>query len=210
MIQTPIVPSGDVIASGITFEDFLTSFDSQRVEWVNGEVISMSPVSEKHNDLTGFLITLLRMFLAMGPGGRVFHDPMVMRAAPDLPGRSPDIAVVLPQNSGIIQSNQLAGPADLVIEIVSPESHRRDRIEKFAEYERGKVPEYWILDPIRRESLFYGLNQQGLYEPLPLDTEGVFHSHAVQKLQISASIFWQDALPDGEALVKLVEAMLQS
>jgi Uma2 family endonuclease len=199
-----------VIASGVAFEDFLTSFDGQHVEWVNGEVIAMSPVSEKHNDLTGFLVALLRMFLSLGPGGRVFHDPMVMRAAPDLPGRSPDIAVVLSDNLSIVENSQLAGPANLVIEIVSPESHRRDRIEKFAEYERGKVPEYWILDPIRHESLFYGLNPNGIYEPLSLDAEGVIHSRDVEKLQLSATIFWQDILPDGDDLINLVRAMLQS
>ena len=210
MIETPIAPSGDVIASNVTFEDFLTAFDGQHVEWINGEVIAMSPVSEKHNDLTGFLITLFRLFLSMGPGGRVFHDPMAMRAHPDLPARSPDIAVVLPDNYSIIQNNQLTGPANLVIEIVSPESHRRDRVEKFAEYERGGVPEYWILDPIRQETLFYGLNTQGLYEPLAADKDGIFHSQSIARLQPPADIFWQDTLPEGQELLNLIKAMLQS
>jgi hypothetical protein len=54
----------------------------------------------------------------------------------------------------------------------SPESHRRDRVEKFAEYERGGVPEYWILDPVRQETLFYVLNADGIYEPVEPDAKG--------------------------------------
>lgn len=208
MVKTPIAPSGDVIASGVSFEDFLTQFDGQSVEWVNGEVITMSPVSERHNDLTTFLITLFNFLLPQVGGGRVFHDPMMMRARPDLPGRSPDIAIVLPHNFGIIRANQLAGPADLVIEIVSPESHRRDRVEKFAEYEQGGVPEYWILDPVRRETLFYHRNEDGLYAPVELDEQGVYHCLVLPKLQLPADIFWRDRLPGGPEIAGLVEAML--
>jgi Uma2 family endonuclease len=170
----------------------------------------MSPVSVKHNDLTGFLITLFRLLLPQIGGGRVFHDPVVMRAKPDLPGRSPDIAVVLADNFGIIRENQLAGPADLVIEVVSPESHRRDRVEKFAEYEQGGVPEYWILDPIRHETLFYLLNAGGMYEPVEPDENGIYHSPIIPQLHFAADIFWQNVLPEGLAIVKLVEDMLKS
>ncbi len=210
MDKTHITPSGEVLATNVTFEDFLTQFDGQSAEWVYGEVISMSPVSIKHNDLTAFLITLFRLLLPQIGGGRVFHDPIVMRARPDLPGRSPDIAVILPDNFGIIRENQLAGPADLVIEIVSPQSHRRDRVEKFAEYEQGGVPEYWILDPIRRETLFYVCNTAGVYEPVEPDEDGVYRSHVLPKLQFAPDIFWQHPLPDGLVIVKLVETMLKS
>jgi Uma2 family endonuclease len=41
----------------------------------------------------------------------------------------------------------LQSAPDLVIEIVSPESGRKDRREKFRLYERYGVGEYWILDP---------------------------------------------------------------
>jgi Uma2 family endonuclease len=210
MVKTPIAPSGDVIASDIPFEQFLTQFDGQSVEWINGEVITMSPVSARHNELTTFLITLINFLLPQVGGGRIFHDPMVMRSRHDLPGRSPDIAIVLPGNYDIIQDNQLAGPADLVIEIVSPESHRRDRVEKFAEYEQGGVPEYWILDPIRQETLFYHRNAAGLYEPVEPDEQGIFHSRILPKLQLQAAIFWQEPLPRGPEIAAMVETMLQS
>jgi Uma2 family endonuclease len=210
MVKTPIATSGEVVAAGISFEDFLTQFDGQSVEWVNGEVIEMSPVSTEHTAIARFLISLLDYFLAVTKLGEVYFEPMTMRPLPELPARSPDIQVVLRENIDIVQHNLVAGPADLVIEIVSPESHRRDRVEKFAEYEQGGVPEYWILDPVRRETLFYQRNADGLYEPVEPDDDGVYRCRTLPKLQLPATIFWQDPLPRGPEIAAMVETMLQS
>jgi Uma2 family endonuclease len=40
------------------------------------------------------------------------------------------------------------GAADIVIELVSPESVHRDYGEKLYEYEQAGVPGYWIIDPL--------------------------------------------------------------
>jgi Uma2 family endonuclease len=210
LLKTSITASGDVIATDVSFEDFLTQFDGQSVEWINGVVIRMSPVSQRHNELTVFLITLFDFFLPLTGGGRIFHEPMVMRPNPDLPGRTPDVMIVLPGNFGIIQENQLDGPADLVIEVVSPESHRRDRFEKFAEYEQGGVREYWILDPVRRESLFYIRNDQGIFEPREPDEQQIYHSLVLPKLRLDATIFWRNPLPRGPEIAQLVTEMLKA
>lgn len=210
MLKTQIAPSGDVIATDVSFEDFLTQFDGQSVEWVNGVVIAMSPVSTEHTALARFLISMFDYFLAVTKLGEVYFEPMAMRPLPALPARSPDIQVVRQENLHIVKHNIVAGPADLVIEIVSPESHRRDRVEKFAEYEQGGVREYWILDPVRQESLFYLLNNQGIFEPREPDDHGIYHSHVLPPLRLSANIFWDSPLPRGPEIAQLVEAMLKS
>jgi len=48
----------------MTYEQFL-SWDSenQHVEWVNGKVIAMPPISDGHQDVSGFLLILLRTFV---------------------------------------------------------------------------------------------------------------------------------------------------
>ena len=54
-----------------------------------------------------------------------------------------------------MQATYLDGPADVVVEIISPESRLRDRGEKFAEYEMGGVREYWLIDSERHEADWY-------------------------------------------------------
>ena len=210
MDKTTITLSGEVLASDVTFEEFLTQFSGQSVEWINGVVIEMSPVSVDQLALVRFLISLFDNFLAITKGGVVYFEPMAMRPLPDMPARSPDVLIVLKQNMHIVKQNIVDGPADLVIEVVTPESHRRDRVEKFAEYEQSGVPEYWILDPIRRETLFYVRNAEGIYEPVEPDNDGVYRSHVLPKLYLSADIFWQNPLPRSPEITKLVETMLQS
>ena len=45
---------------------------------------------------------------------------------------------------------QLAGPPNLAVEILSPATRKTDRQEKFQEYAQAGISEYWILDPKAR------------------------------------------------------------
>jgi Uma2 family endonuclease len=61
----------------------------------------------------------------------------------------PDIIYISRARQGIIQ-NQIRGVPDLVVEVISEGSWRRDRLDKKALYEQCALPEYWIVDPERR------------------------------------------------------------
>ena len=208
-LSQDVVFSGEIIAEDVPYVDFLAEFDGQSVEWIDGTVIAMSPVTSDHNALSVFFITLFETYLSLTGGGYVLHDPMVMRPAPDLPARSPDIQIILPENAHIIQKQEVNGAPDLVIEIVSPSSHRRDRVEKFGEYEKAGIKEYWILDSVRKESLFYQLGADGLYVPVTPDETGYYQSKVLPRFRILVTIFFQIPLPRGKKIVDLVEAMLE-
>lgn len=60
----------------------------------------------------------------------------------------------------ILQKKAIFGIPDLVIEILSPTSYSRDRIEKHQLYERFQVPEYWIVDPDIQSIQVYVLENQ--------------------------------------------------
>jgi Uma2 family endonuclease len=80
------------------------------------------------------------------------------------------------------------------VEVISPESIGRDRGEKFYEYERGKVPEYWLLDPLTQRAEFYQLNA-GQYRMVPVDTQGVYRSSVLPGFWLKVSWLWQNPLP---------------
>jgi Uma2 family endonuclease len=183
-------------AGRISYEEFLQRPDENRhAEWVEGKVVLMSPVSKEHQDLGAFLISLLRHYAEAKRLGRILYEPFQMKTGPELPGRSPDILFVASANLGRLKRLHLEGPADLVIEIISPESRARDRGEKFYEYEQGGVPEYWLLDPERRQAEFYYRESDGIYRPAPVEPGGIYRSKALPGLWLRVDWLWQQPLP---------------
>jgi len=110
-------------------------------------------------------------------------------------GREPDILFVSKERLDIVQSSNLSDAADLVIEIVSPESVGRDRGEKFVEYEAAGVREYWLIDPDREQAEFYQLADTGRYRLITSDENGLFHSSVLPDFWLKVDWLWQDPLP---------------
>jgi Uma2 family endonuclease len=209
-MQGTIRITGKVVARNVSYEEFLTTdFENPHVEWVNGVVIEMASINDRHDALTGFLRILFTIYLQNAGGGRVLQDPMVMKLDAVPSSRAPDIQVLLPEMQHQLQQNQVVGPANLVVEVVSPGSKRQDRVEKYREYELGGVPEYWILDPTKDEVLFYQLNEAGIYEAQEADSEGVYHSRSLSLLHIPVEIFRREELPTVDEIIVMIKAMLE-
>lgn len=140
----------------LTYEEFLREYDGQYAEFVNDEVIIPKSVTKKHNELTHFLSSVLQFYVETKRLGRVYGEPyqMKMSLADGIKGREPDIFFVGTDNFDRVREQFFDGAADLVIEVVSPESLVRDTQEKFEEYETAGVKEYWIIDYNRRTADF--------------------------------------------------------
>ncbi len=102
----------------------------------------------------------------------------------------------------LIKETYLDGPADLAVEIVSPESVGRDRGEKFIEYEAAGIPEFWLIDPERRRAEFYELSADGLYH-LAAVPEGICHSKILPGFFLRVEWLWRSPAPTIEALREL-------
>jgi Uma2 family endonuclease len=180
----------------MTYEEFLAWADEDTwAEWVNGEVIVLTPASYRHQDLATFLAALIRFFVEAHQSGRVLTAPFQMKLGPDLPGREPDMLFVTREHLGRLKSTYLDGPADLVVEIISPDSRARDRGAKFYEYEQGGVREYWLLDPLRRQAEFYQLGADGIYRAAPVGADGRYDSAVLDGLWLKVEWLWQEPLP---------------
>jgi Uma2 family endonuclease len=184
-----------IAQAGLSDEEFLERYDGQHVEWVDREVVPMSPVSDRHQDVAGFLLALVRFYAEARGLGEVRRGPYQMKPGPALPGRAPDIFFIAASHAGRLRKTFLDGPADLVVEIISPESRARDRGDKFYEYEAGGVPEYWLLDPVREQAEFYQAGDDGFYRPALPDAGGRSHSRALPGLWLDVSWLWQTPLP---------------
>ncbi|MDP8924026.1 MAG: Uma2 family endonuclease [Chloroflexota bacterium] len=191
----------------VTFEEFMEWADEDsRSEWVDGEIIVMAPSNLGHQDLLGFLYKLLDDFVRAHRLGRVFLAGVLMRLATRPSGREPDVLFVANAHLDRLRETYLDGPADLVVEIVSPDSVERDRVEKLGEYEAAGIPEYWVIDLPRKEALFYQLREDGRYRLVLPDDRGVYHSSVLEGFRLKVSWVWQSPLPDAREVASQLGA----
>ena len=180
----------------MTYEQFLAwAPEDIHTEWVHGKVVFMSPISREHSNVFKFLLKVLLAFVEERDLGEIHSDPFQMKTGPALPGRSPDIIFVAKENVGRLKSSYLDGPADLAVEVISPESRGRDRGEKFYEYEEGGVREYWLIDPPRKKAEFYLLDPEGYYRAVEIPADGRFQSMVLPGFWLRVDWLWLRPLP---------------
>ena len=191
----------------MTFDEFLTwDQEGVRAEWVAGEVVLVSPVRANHQYLMQFLYELIIMFVRAHQLGKVLLAPMLMRLPQRPSGREPDLMFIATAHADRIKETYVDGAADLVIEIVSPESEERDRATKFLEYEAAEIPEYWLVDPLRREAHFYLLGEDGRYHAHPVAADGLYRSRVLAGFRLRVDWLWRDPLPAPDAALRELPA----
>ncbi len=183
----------------MTYVEFLEWADEDTLaEWVavpgtdKGEVVMTSPASDRHQDLSGFLESVGRSFVEIHQLGVVRSAPFQMKLKH---GREPDLLFVAAEHLDCLKPTYLDGPADLVVEIMSPESVGRDRGDKFYEYEAGGVPEYWLIDPQRRRFEAYVLEASGRYTLCFEGEKGRYESRHLPGFWLDVAWLWQAPLP---------------
>lgn len=206
MTRTPTKPDAAAAlpddAEFLTFEQFLQSPRfHERVEWVDGKLSPMHSVLEPHDRLSGFLSALLEPYVRHAKLGRLFHEPYLMRLPDQQAARSPDMFFVKAARVDLVTRECLRGPADLAIEIVSPDSRQRDRVHKFAEYELAGIPEYWILDPDERRADFFRHGADGRYARVDTDA-GVYTTDQLPAMRLNVEWLWQSEPPDPIAVLR--------
>ena len=176
----------------MTYDEFLAwANEDTLAEWVDGEVVMYSPASNRHQDLARFLTSVLGIYVETHSLGVIRPAPFQMKLER---GREPDLLFVASGHLARLKETYLDGPADLVVEVVSPESVGRDRGEKFYEYAQGGVPEYWLIDPQMEWGEFYRL-KEGRYHLAFSGRKGEYHALALPGFWLRVEWLWQEPLP---------------
>jgi Uma2 family endonuclease len=200
--------AGEIVATGVSADDYLARYAETFHEWVEGVVIKMTPVTLRHDALTTYLRLLLTAYFDLNPIGRVLGQPFVMRLDAVGRFREPDLQIILHDNPGELTDTVMIGPADVCIEVVSPESVERDYGAKFNEYEKAGVREYWIMDPLRQRCDFNRRSEAGIYIEMEPDAAGHYRTPLLPKLALHVPTLWQDELPGVIATGQAVQQML--
>jgi Uma2 family endonuclease len=183
----------------MSYEQFLSVTDEDtHAEWVDGKVIFFMPPGTRHQEMVTFLVTLLGAFVRHFGLGKLLTAPYEMKLSPEGSAREPDILFVATERLDRLTEQRLAGPADLVVEVISPESVARDRSEKFYEYQEAGVREYWLIDPRpgRQRADFWVLDDSGQYSPALVDEDGVYRSTVLPNFWLNVDWLLVDDLPD--------------
>lgn len=165
-----------------TFADVLTWDENDRVEIISGEAFMMAPPSRIHQEILAELTRQFGNFLE-GKRCRVYPAPFGVRLF-EQDGDTPEDVdtMVEPDISVVCDSNKLddygcKGAPDLVIEILSPSTQRRDRLVKLGLYQRAGVREYWTVNP-----------EDKTVQVMLLDDNGVLQLHEVYDRESIAKV----------------------
>lgn len=135
-----------------SYSDYKTWPSAERWEIIDGLAFMQAAPSRLHQEVLMEISRQLSNYLAGSPC-RVYPAPFCVR----LPERGkpadkeiptvvePDVSVVCDRSK--LDDEGCIGAPDLIVEIVSPSSARRDRVDKFNKYEKAGVREYWLIEP---------------------------------------------------------------
>jgi Uma2 family endonuclease len=132
----------------LTYDDFLLfPDDGKRHELIDGEHYVTPSPNRKHQDVCGNLFYLIRTWLESHPIGRVYFAPFdVVFSEFDIV--EPDLLYLSNARAAeALTAANVRGAPELVVEIGSPSTRKRDGTIKRRLYERAGVSEYWIVDP---------------------------------------------------------------
>lgn len=138
---------GTEVITRLTYAEFRRlPDDGKRYELVGGEVhVSPSP-NVKHQRTLWNLSASFGLSAKSHDVGRFYFAPLDVLLAADTE-LQPDLVFVSRERPDIIQDSHIAGPPDLVVEILSPSRAAHNRATKLALYAEAGVPWVWFLDP---------------------------------------------------------------
>ena len=183
-----------------TYADYLSWKFTERVELLWGKVFKMSPAhSTNHQWISSILLRELSGFLKESPCF-IFHAPFDLYL--NISGGEsdsvvqPDIVVVCDQKK--LDEKGCQGVPDLVIEILSKSSVKKDLKYKLKLYEEARVPEYWVVDPVNCLVQVFTL-ENGQYQlHRPLTYEDSIQSKVIKGLTLDLKEVFPEHLREPE------------
>ncbi len=152
-----------------TYADYLQWPDDETCEIIDGVLYDMSPApGRKHQEVVGELHRQIANFL-FDKICRVYAAPFDVRLHEGGKRDERDITTVIQPDISIVcdpsklDEKGCLGSPDLVMEIVSPNTVRKDMGEKFALYEKHGVMEYWIVHPVDQTVMVFVLDKDNKY-----------------------------------------------
>ena len=153
-----------------TYKDYCTWPEDERWELIDGTAYDMSPAPLlDHQRIAGNIFTSIKIYLSdkecepfIAPFDIFFPETEDQDINDVVTVVQPDISVICDKSK--LMSRGCFGAPNLLIEILSPSTMKKDLRQKFDLYQNSGVREYWIVDPGNKFVRVYQLQEDGLYD----------------------------------------------
>jgi Uma2 family endonuclease len=180
-------PAGRIV---LTYEDYCAlPDDGRRYEILEGELSVTPSPSRSHQEFAANLLVVLKQFVTAHGLGTVFMAPfdVILEKTSVM---VPDLCFVGRERLEVVTERAVEGAPDLIVEILSPGTARRDRGEKAQLYARHGVRHYWLADPDARVLETLELDAGRYRETARLTGDARFTPTLFPGLEISLSSLW--------------------
>ena len=179
-----------------TWQDFVTLDEDDPRELLDGELVEIEVPTWSHERVVASLIAILDQWCWTTRAGSVVGSSYKIRID-DRQGLMPDVQLYRRGNLPSRQERGLEhGRPDLAVEVISPSSRSKDRVQKVHHYASIGVPEYWLLDPEAQTLERLVLSQEGVYGLVEaLEGDALFQPSGFPGLEIDLGRLWADGEP---------------
>jgi len=199
-----IEPPYLVIKPNVSEEEYFKMTDEDsHCELFEGEIIMDTPASARHERVFRFLFFIINGYVELKKLGEIIGSRYPMRLEEGTLVE-PEIIFIKKERLGLLEKQYLNGPADLVVEILSPATYRFDLKNKREKYREHKIKEIWFIDIIKNRIIVDYLtgNEYKTVET----SSGRIESKVIEGFYIEAEWVLKEEPPNSfEILRKIIE-----
>lgn len=193
-IQTPLqtVPQDKIW----TYDDYAAlPDDGNRYEVIEGELVMAPAPRISHQECLTNLILITGTYVKSHNLGRVLAAPcdVILDSRNVL---QPDLIFISNARAEVVTEKNLQGAPDLAVEILSPSSLRRDRIQKRRIYARHGIPHLWLIDAQARTLEEFVLDGSTYRLASTGEDDEIFHPALFPGLDIPLKEVWGQPIPE--------------
>ncbi|HOC06513.1 MAG: type II toxin-antitoxin system prevent-host-death family antitoxin [Bacillota bacterium] len=174
----------------VSYEEFLEINEKStlRMELINGEIHLLSSPNIGHQEILGRLYLIFNEYFN-GKKCRVFLAPFDVHLrkkgmkTPDVV--QPDVVVICDLEDNVTEKGRYMGTPDLVIEILSDSTRKKDMLDKLNSYMLSTVKEYWIVDPKQESIIIYSFENNEIARIKVFERGGVAQSRIFAGLTVN-------------------------
>ncbi len=176
-----------------TYQDYLTLPEEPgyHFEILKGILIKEPAPNVMHQRVSRRLQRILEdYFWECDPEGEIFNAPLDVTFH-DITVVQPDLFYVSGAQKSIMKDTRIDGPPTLVVEVLSPSSSRRDRLQKLRIYQEVKVQHYWLVNPEEKTLECFALHNDTYALVAAGMDEDVIEHPSFAGLSIALKMLWK-------------------